>query len=240
MSGNIAQLTAMASIRASVNVFLCGAFIIHNSWLLTAAQCVFERFPNNTIVSSGSNALNPTIIHSVTPGTEANPRGGIVVHNEFGFPHMRNDIALIRVTTPIVFNAATSLIPIDFGLIGSGIVDVEIFGWGRTAANGGLQASLRSAVFRVVPFLTTCWEVFPIQLRNYITENHFCASWAARATCPGDEGGPVIFEGRVVGIASWVQPCAAGQTNVNTRMSSYQDWIWRNVGPMVFDEITKA
>lgn len=41
----------------------------------------------------------------------------------------------------------------------------------------------------------------------------------------GDAGGPIYFEDKLIGIVSWVEPCVAGQTNVNSRISSYANWM---------------
>lgn len=41
----------------------------------------------------------------------------------------------------------------------------------------------------------------------------------------GDAGSPIFFSGQLIGIASWVEPCTGGQTNVNTRISAYRDFI---------------
>ncbi|RZC40994.1 Trypsin domain containing protein, partial [Asbolus verrucosus] len=48
--------------------------------------------------------------------------------------------------------------------------------------------------------------------------------------CHGDSGGPLIFNGTLVGIVSYgVQPCANGYPDVYTRVSYYIDWINENV-----------
>lgn len=42
----------------------------------------------------------------------------------------------------------------------------------------------------------------------------------------GDSGGPLVVGNFVVGITSWVIPCALGYPDVYTRVSSFADWIF--------------
>lgn len=68
MGGSITRNDAMASIRTSIaqgNLHLCGAFIINNRWIGTAAQCVHGRTTADTIVGVGTNLITPTITHTL-------------------------------------------------------------------------------------------------------------------------------------------------------------------------------
>ncbi|XP_047115141.1 trypsin-3-like [Schistocerca piceifrons] len=45
----------------------------------------------------------------------------------------------------------------------------------------------------------------------------------------GDSGGPLLYEGKIVGMVSWSYECAAPPyPSVGTRVSSYVDWIIDN------------
>lgn len=48
--------------------------------------------------------------------------------------------------------------------------------------------------------------------------------------CFGDSGGSLVVGDYVVGIASWVIPCAQGYPDVYARVSSHFDWIVGEVG----------
>lgn len=43
--------------------------------------------------------------------------------------------------------------------------------------------------------------------------------------CMGDSGGPLTIGGDVVGIASWVIPCAVGFPDAWSRVSASRVWI---------------
>ena len=41
----------------------------------------------------------------------------------------------------------------------------------------------------------------------------------------GDSGSPLVADGQLIGIASFVHPCAAGVPDVFTKVSAYLNWI---------------
>lgn len=45
----------------------------------------------------------------------------------------------------------------------------------------------------------------------------------------GDSGGSLVVGNYVVGIPSWVIPCAVGFPDAYTRVSSFYDWIVESV-----------
>ena len=50
-----------------------------------------------------------------------------------------------------------------------------------------------------------------------------------RYVLQGDSGGPLVIGGFQIGIASYVQPCAAGVPDVYSRVWSYKDWIQNTI-----------
>ena len=41
----------------------------------------------------------------------------------------------------------------------------------------------------------------------------------------GDSGGPLVADGQIIGIASFMAPCAIGMPDVFTRVYPYLGWI---------------
>ncbi|XP_011313080.1 chymotrypsin-1-like [Fopius arisanus] len=67
--------------------------------------------------------------------------------------------------------------------------------------------------------------------RGYITEKHVCTYFNSTAgLCFEDIGGPLIFEGAQLGIASYAIPCSLDWPDVYTRISGYLQWIIDHVG----------
>lgn len=53
-----------------------------------------------------------------------------------------------------------------------------------------------------------------------------------RGKCAGDTGGPLIADGRLIGLSSSAVPCAQGIPDVYTRVSVFHAWIVETVGPV--------
>lgn len=61
---------------------------------------------------------------------------------------------------------------------------------------------------------------------EYIFDNKICTlTQVGQGICMGDSGGPLVVGNYVVGIPSWVVPCAQGIPDVYARVSSFGDWI---------------
>lgn len=113
---------------------------------------------------------------------------------------------------------------------------VTVTGWGKTRDQPGLvhAAQLPSAVLRQVALSVqseqTCASgvgAEPGQLHAKV----LCAGAAARKTCLGDSGGPVVFTGGrpsyLVGVVSWgIGDCKGdAKPGVYTRVGAYAYWI---------------
>jgi trypsin len=58
-----------------------------------------------------------------------------------------------------------------------------------------------------------------------------CAGAAGLGICNGDFGGPLVFRGQLVGIASWGIGCADGQhPGVYTNIASLKSFITQVTG----------
>jgi hypothetical protein len=60
---------------------------------------------------------------------------------------------------------------------------------------------------------------------NFLRTNHICTYARNVGVCTFDSGSPVVAEGEVVGIVSFVVPCALGFPDWGPRVSSYSKWI---------------
>ncbi|CRL05557.1 CLUMA_CG018167, isoform A [Clunio marinus] len=223
MGGTAETFTAMASIRIFTfqgDFHMCGGFIVSTQFVVTAAQCTFQRNPSQLRVRVGSNSINPPHLHQIRCIRYAND-----LDVSFNPTTRENDIALLRMSTNIVLDATTSAIGLAMpNSFNDPPVDVHIYGWGIASPGGSVQTTLHRGVFRVTS-LANCRMSFPSTVRGSILDTNLCTSWAGRATCSGDIGGPIVHQNQVVGIVSWVDQCTAGQINVNTRMSDFSTWI---------------
>ncbi|KAL0100722.1 hypothetical protein PUN28_019243 [Cardiocondyla obscurior] len=57
-------------------------------------------------------------------------------------------------------------------------------------------------------------------------ENQICTlEKVGKGACQGDSGGPLVVDNELVGVVSWVLPCALGISDVYTNVYRYVDFI---------------
>jgi secreted trypsin-like serine protease len=98
-----------------------------------------------------------------------------------------------------------------------------ILGWGRTAADGQPSRYLMQATVSVTSD-EDCTKAYS----SYKPDAMVCAGVPQGGvdSCQGDSGGPLIVNGRLAGITSWGEGCAAaGKPGVYTRLASYLDVV---------------
>ncbi|MCR9193727.1 MAG: trypsin-like serine protease [Hyphomonas sp.] len=113
---------------------------------------------------------------------------------------------------------------------------VTVYGWGKTEQVVGEDpyASLLSVTLTVLDN-ASCSELDGMGPTSNgvsrVHDNVFCAQDDLQKTCRGDSGGPVIHDGRLVGIVSWgkKQCTADGKPGVYTRVQNYSDWIRQHI-----------
>ncbi|KAL7302838.1 hypothetical protein TKK_0004070 [Trichogramma kaykai] len=200
----------------------CGVSIISDYWLVTAAHCIV-----------GTQFLLP---RKIITGTRFNRRGGtmreidyIVEHPRYDWRIYDNDIALIKLKKPIVFDATQRPIQLTDRPVKVGD-KVLISGFGHTVNNGGVtsQQLLKATVY--ASDRESCRKIY-LQTNDTVTRNMFCAWALARDACQGDSGGPAVVDGKLAGIVSFGDDCGSATfPGVYTEVHNYLAWIARVTG----------
>ncbi|XP_071819791.1 transmembrane protease serine 9-like [Apostichopus japonicus] len=207
---------------------LCGAVLISNEWVATAAHCVEDPgFRSN---------LEAVVLGEVHRTSEARTRvrrpvERIMVHPGYNPIILDNDVALLKLAEPVKFHYYVRPICLPDG---NDFDEVESYtncyatGWGRTSQFGNISTDLRQANLPLVN-RSICYEQLINNGYNTITENMICAGYdeGMVSTCQGVSGGPLVCQesdGRwtLVGITSWSYGCAQPESpTVYARVSRY-------------------
>ncbi|XP_059097747.1 trypsin-1-like, partial [Tigriopus californicus] len=203
------------------NAHYCGASLIDENTLLTAAHCCDGVYPEDLLVSLGDHNL------FVDEGTEQKMGvSDIKIHPEYDHLTISNDICLLILSVPAELNEFIQAVELPEpgqtyapGTMGT------ISGWGYQTDEGPASDVLFSVS---VPILSdeACGDIYGAE---NVLESMICAGGNGQNSCQGDAGGPMTCEDqRQCGIVSWGYGCALGYPGVNTEVSYFIDWINAN------------
>jgi secreted trypsin-like serine protease len=218
----------------------CGAALIGDGWIITAAHCVPQTTPEEVDVYVGSTIL-PT--GSGSAGGSLGIRRSlsrIQSHEGFNPATLDNDLALLKLAEPVPDQLLPSLLPTaqNESLYATG-GKATVIGWGRTQEGGSTTPRLRQVevTLQDQALCETNYDTFFNALPGAgdatITVNMFCAGEATGGSdsCQGDSGGFIGAQGEggrwvQLGVVSWGIGCARpGLFGVYTRIVNYADWI---------------
>ncbi|XP_314093.3 chymotrypsin-2-like [Anopheles gambiae] len=205
----------------------CSGSIVGDRWILTAEHCVpllqfFSERSNNTRVVAGTNDLKkggtPYFIDRFFNYDNCST---MLVHKiMFNFPP--NDIALIRLTTPLKFNERVKKIEFTAETVPENAT-LTLTGWGEMR-NGTIPTKLQTINAPSIG-IDRCRAIYNEILVNNGT---ICSlSKRGEGACMGDSGGPVTWKGKLVGIFKAVHKkgCGEGFPDVHTNVAYYYEWI---------------
>ncbi|XP_013198619.2 collagenase-like [Amyelois transitella] len=212
-----------AGLVIAVNVNLtsvCGASIISNTKLITAAHCWTDGEYQALLVEVvlASNTL-------FTGGTRV-ATDDVIAHEDFNPESLQNDIAIITVPR-IEFSG--NLMAISLPMVDSYVgTQCQVVGFGRTAEEEPLTLTqqLSHAYLTVISN-----EECGIFYGELITDSLVCTSGLdGRGPCGGDSGGPVFYgdeEFTLIGVVSFgaAYGCEAGFPSSHTRVTAFLQWI---------------
>ncbi|XP_054847352.1 transmembrane protease serine 11C-like [Eublepharis macularius] len=208
----------------------CGATLISDTWLVTAAHCFRGAKDVSHWTTSFGARLKPAVV-------KRNIRR-IIIHEHYAdnVSSHEYDIAVAQISPPLQFTAnvhrvclpeATQVFPDN--------TPCFVTGWGALKDDGPSVGELRETKVKIIGNeVCNRREVYS----GLISPGMLCAGYlqGGRDACQGDSGGPLVTPDSrdmwyLVGIVSWGDECAKpNKPGVYTRVTYYRDWIAAHTG----------
>ncbi|XP_061456718.1 transmembrane protease serine 9 isoform X2 [Rhineura floridana] len=205
----------------------CGAVIVAERWLLSAAHC-FDIYsdPRLWVAILGTPFLS---------GLDGRVEKILQIHKHpFYNAYMLDyDVALLELASPLRYSSTVKPIclPDNSHLFHEG-ARCFITGWGSTKEGGLMSKQLQKAAVKLIGE-QDCRRFYPIQISSRMV----CAGYPQGTvdSCSGDAGGPLACKepsGRwfLAGITSWGYGCARPYfPGVYAKVTVVRGWIGQNL-----------
>lgn len=225
---NIEQLPWQALVIVDPENRLCGGSILDSQWIVTVAHCVSGYGPSQIDVHVGVSTL------AERSSTNQIPLAEVIVHPSWDAANFRNDIALLKLSTPVTFGSSMEPIALPIGIDAAAWPAVNtsatISGWGATEFGGGPSNQLRSAQVQILggPGDAACGRYGG----NFDAAIEICAGLPGGGvdSCQGDSGSPLVIDvaGTPVlgGLTSVGFECGrADFPGIFTRITTFIPWL---------------
>ncbi|KAK7601603.1 hypothetical protein V9T40_009044 [Parthenolecanium corni] len=215
--------------------YQCGASLIADEWLLTAAHCVVNTSPLQlTTARLGDLDLDDSVVDNASPVDVPIESTSVFPHPKYLNDPRNFDIALLRLKNPVQFTNLTTPICL---FSGSTYEKDEFYkkkspyviGWGRTET--GTSPTTLMEVSVNIQDLKKCSDKYSKIRGETITDNLLCAGEPGKDSCQGDSGGPLIFVNTTEvrfylgGVVSAGKDCATDYPGLYTKVAKFTSWI---------------
>ena len=209
----------------------CGASVVANGWLLTAAHCTYVDEANT--IELGPEGYEAWVNTNTYGQGERLTVAEVIRHPEYDPGPTVNDIALLRTNEPISVAPIRLATPAQTAL-NAPPTQATVIGYGTTETGQGSDTLLEVDIPVVADDDARCANEFPDRI--------LCAGepgpdgQQGRDSCTGDSGGPLFsaVDGELVqfGVVSFglTDVCAVDRPGYYAQVTSFHDWINTTTG----------
>jgi len=228
---NINQWSWVIALIDQNNNHFCGASLIDSRWLMTAAHCLYDYNGRRTSNLKITALFKQADLLKADESSITREVISTIIHPDYAYDIDDNDIALLKLNSPIADIPPVSLPGQYFDSPIRTIWEpATVLGWGTTLRYQ--NTLLRQAQVPIADF-QDCSDNY----KDYgisITRNMICAGFEQGGidACTGDSGGPLVIphengiDWKQIGIVSFGIGCAeADFFGVYTRVSRYNQFI---------------
>ncbi|XP_049732250.1 transmembrane protease serine 9 isoform X1 [Elephas maximus indicus] len=203
----------------------CGATVVGNRWLLSAAHCF-----NHTRVEQVQAHLGTASLTGVGGSPVKVSLKRAVLHPLYHAGTLDFDVAVLELASPLLFNKYVQPICLPLAIqkfpVGRKCM---ISGWGNTQEGNATKPDILQKTSVGIIDQKTCSALYNFSL----TDRMICAGFleGKADSCQGDSGGPLACEETpgvfyLAGIVSWGIGCAqAKKPGVYARITRLKGWI---------------
>ena len=208
---------------------LCGATLISELWLVSAAHCTAQQGSTSVSVSDSQITIGGIVGgFNAEAGIQSRFLVAIEDHPQYVSVSQGHDITLLKVASAIIFSSEVhpACLPKENDCFAEGS-ETWISGFGAVEYEGNIADTQK---FAMVPIynLNECRQTY----NNFDESTQVCAGYAAGGTdaCQGDSGGPLAVSYNDVwylyGVTSYGVECAtAGFPGVYARVTNYSAFL---------------
>lgn len=213
-TASINDYPAIVAVNQANGSNWCGGTLLAANKVLTAAHCVDGKRTSFFSINGGSA--------NRTGGPNKSTVKSIWMAPNYNGNTFQNDYAILTLNTN--FSGPVATLETDPSVYAAG-TNATVLGWGTTASgSSNYQSKLRKVDVPIVSD-SACTGSYGT---GYDKTAMVCAGLpeGGKDSCQADSGGPLVIDGRLVGVVSWGEGCAwANKYGVYTRVTSYVDSI---------------